>query len=88
MAEEPVTYAKIRFLENGEKQTVHVRSIVEFKENPPKHKGDYETEKVYTCVYQDKNYPVPTEYAVQIGRLYSKNTFLYILSICTSNFIL
>ena len=79
MAEESVSHARIRFIENGEKQTVHVRSIVEFKKFPSKHKGDFETDKIYTCVYQDKNYPIPTEYAVQIGRLYSKNIFLYII---------
>ena len=72
MEEQSITCAKVRFIENGEKQVVTLDSIVEFKKYPPKHKKDFQTNKVYTFLYHDENYPNLTEYAVQIGRLYGK----------------
>ena len=67
-----ISHTHVPFIENGEKQVVTLDAIIEFKKYPPKHKADFQTNKVYTCLYKDKKYPQLTEYAVQIGRLYGK----------------
>ena len=76
MQDYKITNAKIKFIENGEKQIVDTSSILEFKENLPKNRNDFEAHKVYTCLYKDDKYPEPTEYAIQIGRLYG-TFFIY-----------
>lgn len=52
--------------------TVPVNQIEEFIKRPPKHRDDYEKDKLYTYLHLDEKTDEITQYVIQIGKLMGK----------------
>ncbi|OXU18738.1 hypothetical protein TSAR_009705 [Trichomalopsis sarcophagae] len=68
MAEE-VTHARVKYLTDEYVEIIPIDNIIEFENNKPKHKKDFDPKKVYKAKYQDEKNPKELILKVQIADL-------------------
>lgn len=71
-------YAKIKYLDDGDKSTIPITDVLEFQNIKPQQASkEFDKESVYTVMWYDKN-DQPMRLAIQISAVQSKSIkFVY-----------
>lgn len=76
-------FARIKFLEDDDVRIIEIKNIIEFRENIPEHRNDFDKKKIYTVLWTDSKNPNEIKLGAQISELFGKYFFYFYSIYCT-----